>query len=169
MNRARLLLLPACLLALAACGDDNDGSKATTGVTPIEQGTTPIDNSVTAPSIPATIEESVDSGTFTPGTDNSIGMQATSHSNPAGPAQIDVRLGVDSGPQRVEIVAKDTAVQINITNPDAADEFHLHGYDIEQKVKAGETATFNFSADQVGTFEVESHETNAVLMVLVVR
>ncbi len=162
MTAGRLLLLPACLLALSACGDDA-APKTTTAVTPIEQGTTPPnDPSITDPSIPATIEEPV----ATPGTDTSIDMAATTHSNPAGPVQIDVRLGVDSGPSRVEIVAKGSSVQVNITNPDADDEFHVHGYDLEETVKAGETATFNFTADQAGTFEIESHKTEAVVMVL---
>jgi heme/copper-type cytochrome/quinol oxidase subunit 2 len=57
-------------------------------------------------------------------------------------------------------------VQLNITNPDAADEFHIHGIELEQSVDAGVTATFNFVADTAGTFEVESHETEDVLVII---
>ncbi len=43
------------------------------------------------------------------------------------------------------------------------------GMVLQNEVKAGETATFNFTADQVGTFEIESHKTEAVVMVLQVK
>ena len=85
MTAGRLLLLPACLLALAACGDDA-APKTTTAVTPIEQGTTPPnDPSITDPSIPATIEEPVAS----PGTDTAIDMAATTRN------QVDTGVAVE--------------------------------------------------------------------------
>jgi hypothetical protein len=40
---------------------------------------------------------------------------------------------------------------------DAADEVHVHGYDIEEEVPAGGTAKFSFPADIEGIFEVELH------------
>jgi len=39
-----------------------------------------------------------------------------------------------------------------------ADEVHVHGYDVEEEVPAGGTATFSFPADIEGIFEVELHE-----------
>jgi hypothetical protein len=45
-------------------------------------------------------------------------------------------------------------------------EFHLHDYDIEQ---AGTDVTMTFVADQAGTFELESHDTEELLFTLVVE
>lgn len=86
----------------------------------------------------------------------------------AGPVQIDIVVGRDSGPDRVEEIALGSDVTVNITNPDAADEFHLHGIELERSVGAGVMATFNFTANSPGTYELESHETGGVLVVLVV-
>ncbi len=38
-----------------------------------------------------------------------------------------------------------------------ADEVHVHGYDIEEEIPAGGTATVSFPADIEGIFEVELH------------
>jgi hypothetical protein len=40
---------------------------------------------------------------------------------------------------------------------DAADEIHVHGYDVSEEVPAGSTASFSFPAEIEGIFEVESH------------
>lgn len=169
MARSRRWALPGALLLLAACGDDSTSTLGTTAITPIEQGTSPFDDTVTVPSVlPPTVVED-DTVTLPPLPDTLPAPVITTHSNPSGPAQIDVLIGTDAGPQRVEIVAKGSDIQLNITNPAAADSFHVHGYDLEQEVGKGETATINFTADQAGSFEVESHETGAVVMVLVVK
>jgi hypothetical protein len=57
-------------------------------------------------------------------------------------------------------------VTINVTST-AAEDYHLHGYDLEQKADAGTTSTFNFTADQTGQFDLESHVTENTLLVLV--
>ncbi len=44
--------------------------------------------------------------------------------------------------------------------------YHVHGYDLEKKVAAGVEATFEFTADTAGSFEVESHNTDKVLATL---
>jgi len=54
-------------------------------------------------------------------------------------------------------VKKGDAVQI-VVSSDVADELHLHGYDIEKEVAAGESVDFKFTADVEGIFEMESHE-----------
>ncbi len=48
-------------------------------------------------------------------------------------------------------------------------EVHLHGYDIEEEVEPGEPARISFDADLTGRFEIEDHETEAVIGTLVVR
>ena len=40
---------------------------------------------------------------------------------------------------------------------DAHDVIHLHGYDTEKDIEAGKPATFKFTADIEGIFEIESH------------
>lgn len=84
----------------------------------------------------------------------------------SGPVQIDVVVGVDSGPQRIETVAVGSDITLNITNPDEDDEFHVHGIDLERAVDAGTMATFNFTVTEAGTIEVESHLTEDVLVVI---
>lgn len=40
---------------------------------------------------------------------------------------------------------------------DRAGELHLHGYDLEAKVQAGQPALLRFRADHAGRFEMELH------------
>ena len=88
-----------------------------------------------------------------------------------GKATIDVKVGTDdfttTKSTRVVSVPKGTSVTINLTATEAED-YHLHGYDIEQKADPGQTSTFEFTADQTGQFDLESHVTNNTLLVLVV-
>jgi heme/copper-type cytochrome/quinol oxidase subunit 2 len=88
-----------------------------------------------------------------------------------GKATIDVTVGTDdfttSKGTRVVSVPKGTAVTINITSSDA-EEYHLHGYDLEQTAEPGKTSTLEFTADQTGQFDLESHLTEDTLLVLVV-
>jgi hypothetical protein len=130
----RAIPLVACVALLAACG-----GSSTTGTTAPPASTTDTSN--------------------TEVTDTS--------GAPAGKlaaVSVDVTVGVDSGPTRRVDVALGAPVTINLTNPDADDEFHLHGYDLSP----GETASISFTADKAGEFELESHVTGEVLVVLVV-
>jgi hypothetical protein len=40
---------------------------------------------------------------------------------------------------------------------DAADEVHIHGYDLDKEVPANGSVSFSFPADIEGIFEVELH------------
>jgi len=142
----------AAVTLLAACGTA-EGS-ATSSVA-VDLGVGSLPQGDTSPTVPMP-----SSASTTP--DTSPALVTT------GPVQIDVVVGRDSGPDRVEQIALGSDVTVNITNPDAADEFHLHGIDLERTVDAGVMATFNFTATTPGTYELESHETNGVLVVLVV-
>ena len=44
-----------------------------------------------------------------------------------------------------------------VVSADAHDDIHLHGYDIEKPVEPGQPATFKFTANIEGIFEIESH------------
>ena len=52
---------------------------------------------------------------------------------------------------------------------DAADEVHVHGFDIEREVGPSEPARFDFKADIEGRFEVELHNTETQIAEIEVR
>lgn len=81
-----------------------------------------------------------------------------------------VVVGENSGPDQTLTVAQGSTVRLFFVNPNEDDEIHLHGYDLGgSQLPAGEEAIFEFVADETGTFDVESHVTGEVLMVLVVE
>ena len=83
---------------------------------------------------------------------------------------IEVVVGKNSGPDRVEEVPLGAAVTLQFTNPDADDEYHVHGYDLGGGVtKKGEMKTFTFTADKAGDYEIESHISEKVLAVIRVQ
>ncbi|MEZ5085195.1 MAG: hypothetical protein R2722_02730 [Tessaracoccus sp.] len=49
------------------------------------------------------------------------------------------------------------------------DEVHVHGYELHLETVANETAELTFDATMAGTYEVESHTTDEVYMLLIVR
>lgn len=139
-----LACIPVALMLLGACGDDSSPAAADTTVKTVTTVTTP--------------------GTTTAGT---MAPQIPSTELPlSGPVQIDVVVGVDSSPNRVERVTVGSEITLNITNPNADDEFHVHGIDIEQAADAGQMATINFTIDAAGIYEVESHKTSDVFVVI---
>ena len=60
------------------------------------------------------------------------------------------------GEKEIEAAKGDT-VTIAVA-VDAADEIHLHGYDITREAAPDRPARFRFKADIEGVFEMESHE-----------
>jgi hypothetical protein len=87
-------------------------------------------------------------------------------SAPVGPAQIDVKVGTDSSPSRVEKARAGSPIQVNLTNPSAADDYQVQGVGLERKVAKNETATFNFTINAPGKYAVVSKVTQAVLVVI---
>jgi hypothetical protein len=85
---------------------------------------------------------------------------------------VSVTVGTDdfdtTGGKRVVSVKEGTSVTIEVTDPANDDEYHLHGYDIEVEATKGTPGRMSFTADETGTFELESHTTEKVLLVLVV-
>jgi copper(I)-binding protein len=154
-----LVVLPALGLMLAACGSDG-GTAATDSTAP---GTTSTDGGA-GTTVPVQSTTAI-------GADSTVAdvQSTTAPSVQSGPVQIDVVVGKDSSPDRVELVAAGSDITLNITNPDADDEYHVHVIDLEQKAAKGEMATMNFTVDQPGTYEVESHVTEDVLLVIEVR
>ncbi|MFM8794206.1 MAG: hypothetical protein ACKOFF_04875 [Acidimicrobiales bacterium] len=143
MNNVRKTLPVLFLLALSACGGTGGGGSGTSAPVVTDETSAP-DTSV-APA------DSTPESTF-----NGV--------------TIEVTVGVDDDPGRVERIALGSSVTLEITNPYEDDEFHLHGYDLSTgDTEADETATIAFTADVAGTFEVESHVTDDVLVTLVVE
>ena len=85
-------------------------------------------------------------------------------------SEISVIVGEDSGPDRAESVALGSTVRISLLNSASEDDFHLHGYDIASgEVPAGQEAVIEFVTDTAGEFELESHVTGEVLLVITVQ
>lgn len=66
-----------------------------------------------------------------------------------------------SGPEQLQLRQGDT-VRIAFL-ADAADELHLHGYDLTLQLKPGEPATLEFVAHHSGRFEYELHGAHQVI------
>ena len=60
-----------------------------------------------------------------------------------------------------------TMVTIIITTP-TDDAAHLHGYEVEMDIPAGVPTELTFTATMSGSYELESHVTDAVWLNLVV-
>ena len=60
--------------------------------------------------------------------------------------------------------------QVNLLiTSDRPIELHLHGYDLTEEVEPGETADLSFEATDTGRFEIEDHNTDAVIGMLLVQ
>ncbi|WP_327045865.1 hypothetical protein OG320_30030 [Microbispora sp. NBC_01189] len=154
-HRARRPLLAALLLGLtlplAACGESDSTEPA---AAPTTASSTELPPTATA-----------DTATDAPATD-----AATDAPADADVKEIDVTISgrkVTPPPGRIE-VDKGQRVRITVTG-DAADEAHLHGYDKEAELKPGTPAVIEFTADQTGLFEMETHGSGLQLFQLVVR
>lgn len=146
MNRVRVLV---GALAVAGGVLTGCGAESSTGAAP--------EGSTAAPSpAPTTVVGPTSSPVTTPTT-------------PTGPAARVIALTVQGGQVagdtgRVE-VPLGTPVTINVTS-DVADELHVHGYDKEAQIPAGDTGSVSFTADIPGVFEVELHESGKQLLQL---
>jgi hypothetical protein len=85
------------------------------------------------------------------------------------PVQISVIIGQTSGSAVAYQATLGSKVQFKLLNPDADDEFHLHGYDLTTTATAGQEAMIEFTADQLGSFDLESHVTGDWILTLVVE
>jgi hypothetical protein len=106
-----------------------------------------------------TTQAQSDTGTeTTPAETNTDTTEQPHETVPPEPAvtRVQIRGGeVVGGPADIEVTNGDQ-VRI-VVSSDAADEIHLHGYDIEKEVEPGRPVTFQFKADLEGIFEMESH------------
>ena len=116
---------------------------------------------------------SCSSSTTDSGDDTDSTQDATSQDTATATAEvveISVIIGQTSGSAVAYQATLGSTVQIKILNPDADDEFHLHGYDLESGVTpAGQEAIIEFTADKLGIFDLESHVTGEWILTLVVE
>jgi plastocyanin len=129
----------AALLLLAACASGSDSAKT------------------------------ADSSMVTSGS-QSAGI-ASGEPSPAAPVVV-VNMSVRDGkvtpkPHRVD-VKLGANVRLQVTS-DEDDVLHVHGYEVEEPLKAGHTTTVELTADQPGVFEVETHESELLPLQLAVR
>jgi len=139
-----LFAVSATVLTLAGCGSGGSSETAAT------------DTGATAPA--ATTTE-----TTTTTTDTTDTTAAT-------PTTIAI-VGKDGRPQggiKRPTIEKGTKVVV-VVRTDAGEEVHLHGYDIEKPVTAGEPVRIPFTANLPGRFELELHHPDALLAVIEVR
>jgi FtsP/CotA-like multicopper oxidase with cupredoxin domain len=96
--------------------------------------------------------------TATPTVTASAGETATAEPQEAAPA---APLLTPGSEQDVEATEGDE-VTLRVRAPEH-DEVHVHGYDIERELPAGETVTLRFKATITGIFEIELHHSGAAL------
>ncbi len=67
-------------------------------------------------------------------------------------------------------VALGASVRITIVNEEDDDEFHIHGLDMGGDLTpGGEEAIFEFTADKLGSFEIESHMSGDLIATVTVK
>jgi FtsP/CotA-like multicopper oxidase with cupredoxin domain len=73
------------------------------------------------------------------------------------PVELTVRnFKVVGGAKAIEVEKGDT-VRL-LVRSDAADQIHVHGYELEKAVAPGKPARFHFKANLEGEYEIEAHE-----------
>jgi hypothetical protein len=159
----RPIITGTALVILGACSGDDSSSTPTT----IAAVTTIATPATSAPTTAATTSGTSAStaAPTTPGssTEDHVGP-ATVESTPltgGGGKTISLNADQVGSTPTTETVKLNTPVSITMTAA-TPQEFHLHGYDLEF------TYRLDFTADKAGSFELESHTTNKVVMILVV-
>jgi hypothetical protein len=84
--------------------------------------------------------------------------------------EINLIVGENTGADMVQTVPLGSSVRITVVNPNGADEIHVHGYDISTgEMAQGQEAVIEFVASNAGTFDIESHVSEEVVLVLTVE
>ena len=142
-----LFAVSATVLTLAGCGGGGS-SETATATTDTETGAT----------VPAVTTTETTSTTTT--TDTTAATPTT--------IAIVVKEGRPQGGIKRPTIEKGDKVVV-VVRTDAGEEVHLHGYDIEKPVTAGEPVRIPFTANLPGRFELELHHPDALLAVIEVR
>ena len=139
-------MLTLSLLGLVACGSDASTTATTAAASEATGADADKPATTNAPAVPADVANSATDIIVTVGTDD---IETT-------------------GGKRVISVPKGTSVNVRITDPNSDEEYHFHVVDVEATAKKGETSTISFVANQTGQYDLESHTTDATLLVILV-
>jgi predicted small lipoprotein YifL len=142
-----LFAVSATVLTLAGCGSGGSSETAT--------ATTDTETGATVPAVTTT---------------ETTSTTTTTETTAATPTTIAivVKEGRPQGGIKRPTIEKGDKVVV-VVRTDAGEEVHLHGYDIEKPVTAGEPVRIPFTANLPGRFELELHHPDALLAVIEVR
>lgn len=168
----RPFVLPAAVaLVAAACGGGEPAPTtampAATTAAPHTQAPAATTSSI-APITAAPLTTGHATTTTTPATFAPTSEPPATTAEP-GPLRIkvDVYDGLAQGEPRV-VVERGEEVELVVTS-DAADEVHLHGYDLKADVTPDAAAVIRFVANLPGIYEVELEDAGLLLVELEVR
>lgn len=93
----------------------------------------------------------------------------TACGTPTAPPQL-IEFAVTDPPGPTERIEVPLGAEVTLRITTAIDDHaHLHGYEVEEFTVAGEPTDLIFTASMAGTYEVESHVTDAIWINLVVK
>ena len=103
--------------------------------------------------------------------DTTVASESTDTAVAAGDVvEINLIVGENTGPDMKQTVPLGASVRIIVTNPNGPDEMHVHGYDISTgEMAEGQEAVIEFVASNAGTFDIESHVSEEIMLVLTVE
>jgi hypothetical protein len=103
--------------------------------------------------------------------DTTVASESTDTAVAAGDVvEINLIVGENTGPDMKQTVPLGASVRISVTNPNGPDEMHVHGYDISTgEMAEGQEAVIEFVASNAGTFDIESHVSEEIMLVLTVE
>jgi hypothetical protein len=103
--------------------------------------------------------------------DNPVADETTDTATATGNVvEINLVVGENTGPDMKQTVPLGASVRITVTNPNGPDEMHVHGYDISTgEMAEGQEAVIEFVASNAGTFDIESHVSEEIMLVLTVE
>lgn len=140
---ATSVLLGLSIAVVASCSQDDSGTPGEVTEVTISEMASPTDPVVSAP--PTTI----------------IDRDVPEAGLPEAEV-VNIMVDVSEGVTQEESVPLGTPVTIRVRSS-VEDEFHLHGYDLELK---GTDVLFTFTADRIGEFILEGHNSGQEVLIL---
>ena len=103
--------------------------------------------------------------------DTTVAIETTDTATATGDVvEIALIVGENTGADVKQTVPLGASVRITVTNPNGPDEIHVHGYDISTgEMAEGQEAVIEFVASNAGTFDLESHVSEEVVLILTVE
>ena len=171
LQRGMLVLagLAALLLAFVifqAAGDEggDSGSERTTAAQTATATTETATTATTTTETETESETGATTGETATGETETESETGTTQTPPAAPTVPTIRVvnGQPRGGVRTLSFDKGERIRFRVRS-NAADEVHVHGYDVTKAVPAGGSALLSFEATIEGRFEVELHEAGSQL------